>query len=196
MTPLTATDLPDTFPWEDTEADVDPENWSPLDLVTPENLMRQLGSAMKRMDHIQAQAREMRYPIDLWEKQQLGPLMERAAYLDQSLQELGRRYRAADPRHNKTLTLPSGQVRTTTVNPKLEVVDEDAVIAWLEAYADENGKPVTEYLAVHVKPKLDPLKKLADILEGPEGLVAAAHGELIPGVIVKPGDVSVKVVPS
>jgi phage host-nuclease inhibitor protein Gam len=195
MTPPTATDSPpETFPWEDSEADVDLENWTPLDLMVPERLLWQLQVVQRRIATLREQVRAMREPIDRWEDRQLHPLAERAAYLEQALEEMGRRYRAADEKHNKTLVLPHGEVRTTSVKPKLEVVDEAAVVSFLRDYAAENEQPVENFLRVKAEVKKDQLNALAQVVEGPAGLVAAAHGQPIPGVQVRPGGVNVKVV--
>lgn len=188
---------PEDIVWADSEADADLENWTPLDLVTPERLMRQLAGVMRRMDHINAQAREMREPIDTWEQRMIDPLMERAYRLDDQLKELARRYREADEKHNKTLRLPSGEVRSTSTNPRVAVEDEAALIAFLRNFAKETGSKPEDYLAVSVKPKMDPLKKLATIIETHDaGPVACAHGEPIPGVVVVPGGVNFTVKPS
>ena len=188
---------PEDIIWADSEADIDLENWTPLDLTVPETLMRQLARLNSKIDHIQAEAGRMREPIDRWERDQLEPLRERAAYLDQSLQEIARRYREADEKHNKTLRLPSGEVRSSSTNPRVAVEDEAQVVAFLRNYVTETGAKVEDFLAVSVsvKPKLDPLKKLATIIETDEGLVAAAHGEPIPGVSVVPGGVNFTVKP-
>lgn len=52
------------------------------------------------------------------------------AFMDAHLSAYALDRRAADPKHNKTLVLPSGVVKTTEAKPKAEVVDPDAVVAW------------------------------------------------------------------
>jgi phage host-nuclease inhibitor protein Gam len=185
---------PEDLIWEDSEADVDLENWTPLDLTVPERLLWQLQVVQRRMETIHLQTNAMVEPITRWEQDQIRPLAERAAYLEQALQEMGRRYREADPDRNKTLRLPHGEVRTTSVKPKLEVVDEAAVVSFLRDYAAENEQPVENFLRVKAEVKKDQLNALAQVVEGPAGLVAAAHGQPIPGVQVRPGGVNVKVV--
>jgi phage host-nuclease inhibitor protein Gam len=185
---------PEDLIWEDSEADVDLENWTPLDLTVPERLLWQLQVVQRRMETIQQQTNAMMEPFTRWEQEQIRPLAERAAYLEQALEEMGRIYRAADEKHNKTLVLPHGEVRTTAVKPKIEVVDEAAVVSFLRDYAAENEQPVENYLRVKAEVKKAELDKLAQVVEGPAGLVAAAHGQPIPGVQVRPGGVNVKVV--
>ena len=186
---------PEDLIWSDAEADHDLEAWSPLDLSLPEKMLRQLSSLNRRIAHIQSQATEMREPIDRWEREQMEPLKSRAAVLEQGLQEIARRYREADEKRNKTLVLPSGRVESTARQPRITVTDETKVVRFMQDFANERNEPVENYLRIKAEPKMDQLKRLAQIVEAPAGLVAAAYGEPIPGVEVIPGDVSYRVKP-
>jgi phage host-nuclease inhibitor protein Gam len=185
---------PEDLIWSDSEADVDLEAWSPLDLTVPERLMRQLRHVHERAVWISEQADAMRAPINQWEAEKLVPLGERAAELERQLTELARRFREADEKHNKTLSLPSGKVTSKAVPPKVVVADEGQVIAFLHAYAAEFGRPPEDFLRVKVEVK----KKELDSILVPDGLkkglAVVLDGAEVPGVEVVPGDVSFKVV--
>jgi phage host-nuclease inhibitor protein Gam len=192
--PATATDSPpETFPWEDSEADVDLENWTPLDLVVPERLLWQLQVVQRRIATLREQVRAMREPIDRWEDRQLHPLAERAAYLEQALEEMGRRYREADPERNKTLVLPHGRVETRTGRPGLDITDEQALIGFVRNVAAELDQPVENYLAEKVQVKKDAIKGLL----APEGLengvAVMPDGTQVPGLEVRKAEMSVSV---
>lgn len=192
--PASATDSPpETFPWEDSEADLDLENWTPLDLMIPERLLWQLQRTQRRIKLIQEQANEMIAPVVIWEQEQLEPLKERAERLTLALQELGRRYRAADPERNKTLTLPHGRIETRAGRPGLDITDEQALVGFVRNVAAELDRPVEDYLAVKVLVKKDAVKGLL----APEGLengvAVMRDGTAVPGLEVRKGELSVTV---
>lgn len=180
--------------WSDSEADVDLEAWSPLDLTVPERLMRQLRQVHERAAWISQQADEMRAPINQWEAEKLVPLGERAAELERQLIELARRFREADEKHNKTLSLPSGKVTSKAVLPKVVVTDEGQAIAFLHSYAAEMGRPPEDFLRTKVEIKKKELDSILVPAALQEGLALVLDGEEVPGLEVVPGDVSFKVV--
>ena len=131
--------------------------------------------------------------INDWFAHEAKPLDDEIKFNEGRLIEWARRQREADP-SVKSIRLPSGQISSRAVNPRIQVTDEQAVVEFLRSVAVENNEPVEDYLKVEVRPKLDRLKGLADICVTEDGLLAAAHGQPIPGVRVEPGDVSFKVV--
>lgn len=82
----------------------------------------------------------------------------------------------ADPKAPKTVNLPSGSVRSTAGRERVEIVDEDEFLSWAKA---------EEQWDLYVT-KLEPAKTA--IKE------ALKDGEIIPGVELKTGERTVKVV--
>jgi phage host-nuclease inhibitor protein Gam len=97
------------------------------------------------------------------------------------LEDYGHRRRREDPRC-KTITLPSGEVKTRTVKDRVVVEDEARLLRWLRENALE---------AVRVKESVDirALRGLASI----DGGEAHVQGEVLPGATVEPEHVEVTV---
>lgn len=88
--------------------------------------------------------------------------------------------RAEDPKHNKTLVLPSGAVRTIEQRPKVAVADETAVVGWAEASLDpdvlQDVAPV-QPRKLYVQPLRDHLR-LVEVVDHAK-LVLANSAEVI-----------------
>ena len=175
--------------WSDAEADIDLEQWQPLDLATAERLMRQYRRLESRIDHLKAQARQMRADIDKWEDDTTGPMIERLAHLDAQLQEMARIYRASDPKHHKTMTLPSGVVKSITTRPALDITDEAELIGFLRNVAAELDRPIEDFCAVRISVKKEAVKGLLAPAGLENGVAVLSDGEPVPGVEVRPAEI-------
>ena len=82
----------------------------------------------------------------------------------------------ADPRAPKTVNLPSGTVRSTAGRDRVEIVDEDALATW--AYQEGRDDVLVTKVEFRKAPIMEALK----------------DGEIVPGVELRTGERTVKVV--
>lgn len=71
--------------------------------------------------------------------------------------------READPKHNKTLVVPSGAVKTTEHKPRAVVEDEAQVAAWVSCWYPKDSAEVCPPRPPKVY--VDPLRKLTTVVE-------------------------------
>ncbi len=100
--------------------------------------MRKLAAINAEKGAAVAQAEEWRSRIDDWIERATWPLVRRAAYLEGLLIDFARRRREEDPKHNKSLMVPSGIVRSCARAPAPEVVDESQVLGWALVHLDDD----------------------------------------------------------
>jgi len=130
---------PDRIPADaDDPADLEPlppevEAWEVTDTGAAEWAMRLLAAYAAEGAAISDQAALYREQIDLWERHELGRIVRKVEFFRGHLERF-----ALDWRHDTgraTLTLPSGEVKTTKRPARIEIVDEAAVLAWARALA-------------------------------------------------------------
>lgn len=112
--------------------------WQVRSLDDAEWAMRTRSAIVDELAALQEQAEAWRQRVDAWLDQVSRPLVGRVAYLDDRLTTYQAARRAKDERRNKTLYLPSGEVRSRSVAPKvtLRVRDDDErLIAWAKQNA-------------------------------------------------------------
>lgn len=102
-------------------------------------------------------------------------------FMEAHLRRYALERRAEDPKHAKTLVLPSGAVRTVEHQPKAAVADEDAVVTWVcHQWADE---PEVADVVAPPQPRKLYVQRLRDHTEVVEVIDHAqlllADGELI-----------------
>lgn len=97
----------------------------------------ELGQLQAQADQWAAEANDRLARIRQWFDHRAKRFLATKAFLDYHLTRYALDRRAADPKHGKTLVLPSGQVRTTSVAPKAEVADEDSVLMGLASISTE-----------------------------------------------------------
>lgn len=103
------------------------------DLGLAEWAMRHVAEINANEVALEAQRVEWQQRIDAWHAAMTKRLAARRAFLDHHLCEYAAEHRALDPKRNKTLHLPSGQVSSTESKPSIMVGDADRVVGWVEA---------------------------------------------------------------
>ena len=100
----------------------------------------------------------------------------RRAFFTQRLEAFAADYRALDPRNNKTLDLPSGQVKSSDIKPKALVADDAAVAEWAETrlaaeVLDKLVKRTTKTMVVELRK----LVKVAEFQVGVDAVLECGH---------------------
>lgn len=160
------------------EADLDTPAVGDLDAV--ERLLR--GMAWRRRKI--AQARElvdaMKARLDDWFAAQ-----ERrydCSHHEQVLVAYHQARLADDPKA-KTISFPSGTLSSRAGQPRW-VIDDEAFLPWATTYA-------TDLVRVRHEPDRDAIKRTLQVDE--RGVAVDGAGEIVPGVLVEPAEVSFKV---
>ncbi len=164
--------------------------FEPTDDVAAEKLMRRLVAAHRRRAAIIAQAEELIDPIARWRDKELAPFERRIAWLRDHLMlyAVKRRHRLGekDPQA-KTLRLPSGTVPTTRKEPRVDVMDEAAFVAWARVNRRDlvRQPPLPDLAPAKVE-----IKKAVQIVDKDGELVPVLDGEVVPGLVVLGLDVT------
>lgn len=136
--------------------------------------------------------------IERWAAEQMKPIERRRRWLVGLLMDYGRRCYEAEvaekgaAKARKSVKLPSGTIPSSATRPKYVVLDEGALLSFVEADAETYG--------VLVRRKAEPAKSewsdevlgVKDVGEGDETrtiVVFRATGEPVPGVTWDPGGV-------
>ena len=107
------------------------------------------------------------------------------ARLVAALEEYGRRNRTD---YEKTFTFPAGRIETTGYEPRIVVDNPGVYTKWAAENASETLTPPTQ------KPLA---RAVAEAFEIRDGLVVdVVSGEVVPGLTVKPAEVTVTVKPN
>jgi hypothetical protein len=108
------------------------------------------------------------------------------AFFTYLLEDYALRVRQADPRRKSVVT-PYGKVQTRSQDDAVKVDDPDAFVKW----AKENA---TELIKTTEAPTgIADIRAVVDVTD--DGLVIFGDGELVPGLVVKPGGVTAKAEP-
>lgn len=174
-----------------------PEPWTPSDRSSAEWAM-----AIVRRDTLAIDQHE--HDRDAWIQRiteahvsAVAPLVERRARLSAALERYALAWHDEDPRVNKTLHVPSGEVKTTTPRtPKVSITDEAEVVAWLESIDPE---VVTHDVLQRPlpRPMISGVRKLVTTVEKDGGwiVVDPASGERVAGLSAELGDTTATVKP-
>jgi hypothetical protein len=174
-----------------------PEPWTPSDRSSAEWAM-----AIVRRDTLAIARHE--HDRDAWLQRindahsaAVAPLVERRARLVAALERYALAWHEQDPRVNKTLHVPSGEVKTTTPRtPKVSITDAAAVVAWLESIDPE---VVTQDVLKRTDPEpmISGVRKLVTAVEKDGGwiVVDPASGERVAGLRAELGDTTATVKP-
>jgi hypothetical protein len=174
----------------DAESELDPsdetaspvvEAWQVNSTGEAEWACSHLAASQARIAELTAQATEWHQRIIDWLATESRGYEHTAEFFEGRLEDYGHRRRRDDPRC-KTITLPSGLIKTQDHKERVVVEDEERLVKWLRESAPEALK-VTETV------KLRELRALASIDAGEAHL----QGEMIPGVTIEPEHVTVKV---
>ena len=154
---------------------------------------RHLAAATAERDRIAAQAKDWRARIDEWEAAEVRRLDRRLGFFHGHLANYLARWRALDPKRNKTKNLPSVSLRSSAKNVggAVKIADEDQVLAWAGSSlpTDEYAQAVKTTESVLVSK----LRPLLTIRNTDDGQVAEYGGEVVPGVVVEPEGVNLTV---
>lgn len=141
--------------------------------------IRRLGSIRAKMAENAALAQAELDRVNAWLEHVNGAFDGDIAYFEGQLRQYAERQRAEG---RKTVELPHGKIKSRAVAAKFEVIDKAAFLDWARTNAPELIK-ITE--APSITAMNEALTKAADA----EAAITAA-GEVVPGVSVVPGTVS------
>lgn len=111
----------------------------------------------------QAEAEERLARIRQWFDHRARRHQATKAFMEAHLVRYALDRRDADPKHNKTLVLPSGAVKTTEQQPKAAVADEAALVAWVTCWYPQAAAEVCP--PVPPKVYVRPLRELTTVVE-------------------------------
>lgn len=150
---------PDLIPPEDLEPlPPEVEAWEVHDTGAAEWAMRLLAAYNAEGQAIIDQAALYQEQINLWERHELARIVRKAEFFKGHLERFGLDWR--DNTGRPTLSLPSGEVKTTKSPARIKITDEDAVLAWARALP-----PVEAELAAPRKVSLSGVQGLCVITE-------------------------------
>lgn len=130
--------------------------------------------------------------VQMWLKEVNAPLDRDASYFEGILRDYAIRCRESMDDGRKSLNLPTGKVATRVGSDKFEI-DATAFLPWAKQNAPQ-------LIRVKEEPNLSALKEFAvPPSDAPsatsDGVAITSDGEVIPGVRVTPGELSVTVTP-
>lgn len=103
---------------------------------TAEWAMRHVARADAELAELAEQAEEWRDRIGYWFTQASGPLLARRAFMTAHLERYALEVRDADPRR-KSISVPSGTVKTRSSSRAVEIVDPAMILDWARAFAPD-----------------------------------------------------------
>lgn len=168
------------------------EPWRPDNDRAAEWAMAQCVAATAAIDAAEADAQEWRDRISETLRQRTRQHRRRLAFFSQVLEEYALAWHDRDPRANKTLSLPSGKVTTTTPQtPTVKIADPAVVRAWLETLAGVGDDRVTDEVLQRPEPQpmVSGVRKLVVAVEKDGGwlVVDKVTGEKVPGLVAELG---------
>ena len=168
--------------------DVDPHGhasrWSVTDLGAAEWALERLGEALDEIADAEEQAAVWRGRIDEWLAAATARPARFAEFLTQQLADFGLAAREANPKR-ATIKCPAGQVSTRWVGPRPVIVDEVAVLEWLD------GRDEVPDGAIKRRPLVSKLGDAIAISAASTGRVIAEVGCCGATVIVDGQDLAV-----
>ncbi|CEG23161.1 Bacteriophage Mu Gam like protein [Planococcus massiliensis] len=152
-----------------------------------------LGWAFRKLSALQAKEQEIKeyekaeiFRIKSWAAKETNKLDDDIQFFQSHIERYHFRKLQEDPKA-KTLSTPYGKSKSTTSKPSPQSVDDTALLEHIKS----NG--FTDYLKVEESVKWGDFKKRIQITETDDGFAAFdENGEKIPGVIVKPENISFK----
>lgn len=154
--------------------------WRIEDPGSAEWAMRRFGEAAARLAEIETQAREWRDRVDAWAKAESAEPGRREAYFAERLTEWAKRQRRATG--VATSRVPSGSVATRAAQPRIEVVDAEALASWIEANLPTIAEEIVRRT---VSVPVTAVRKLGHTKDD---LLVTPEGEAVPGVHVTQPD--------
>lgn len=156
------------------EAAPNPANRFVVDTEEKANwALHKIRSALKKLGKVTEAADRERARIDEFEKHESLRHRREVQLFEAMLEDYHRRELAKDPKA-KTIRLPAGELKSRKGQPKVEITDVDAFIAWAKEHRPE---------FVRVKTIEEPQKKAVNE-------AAVKDGEVLPHVEVAPAETS------
>lgn len=174
--PLTDDDLDALFDWEDLAgpdaATFDPasspgeaavevvkawnagapaQRWQVADMPSAEWAMRRYATLDAEISEKEHLAADWIDQVRQWLDRTRRPLVRRRDFFEHHLTDYALRWREQDPKRNKTLNLPSGDVPTRLVPARPEVQDDEAFVTWAHTNAPSAIKSKWSPVAAEVK---------------------------------------------
>lgn len=144
--------------------------------------LRKLAAHRAELATVQARADEEIARIDAWTKRHQARIDPHIDYFTDLLINYARQQRTEG---RKTLDLIAGVVKTTASGGGWRVADEDVLVSWLDRVRPELVERAPRVLKAAAN------KVLRVAVDGQ--VVDEASGELVPGVVVEPSRVTVKI---
>jgi hypothetical protein len=162
--------------------------WRIEDDNSAEWAMRHVAAANREIADAEAKAQHWVEQVTDWLTAQRRRPAAKIVFFENHLNRYQRARREADPTA-KTLSLPSGVVRSTMHADTVKIVGKDAYVAWAETNAPET-------LKAHPQPVADKVQDRFKIKDGQ--IVDATTGEVavVPGLMIEPEHLTVKVAPA
>lgn len=156
-------------------ADVEYARWVPTGIGQAEWAMLKLAALKAREREVTGKAREWAARIDEWFRAESERLAPGISFFDRALRAyaIQRRIEAKEA----TSTLPSGYISTRTAKqPKVELDDEDAVVAWATEHLSSDV--YDEVVKTTPKVLISELRKLVDVHEALVGICVVCHAAI------------------
>lgn len=172
----------------------DVHGWSITSLSEAEWAMAKLATTRARIRDMEAHRDEVIRRAQEWYERAARDDLRSAEFFRWKLEDWGHDQRATGATRG-TIPLVGGEVRTTQSGPKVEVTDDAELAAFLDEQGLAGDPDLVKWTA---KVYVGPLRKLVHIGQREDSTYAVVTeaGEPVPGVWVKPGGITVKVVPS
>lgn len=195
---LTDEDIDDLFAFDDTDPIdwpiVDGEvvvpkasAWSVTDTGSAEFAMRHLSHATAAVEDIKAQEAAFIQQIETWATGERRPHERRINFFTGMLIDYAARLREEG---QKTVKLPSGEITSRIKPARTDVVDESKFIEWAKAN-------IPSAIKAKWSPVMAEVKRLVTWTTTEIGSVPVLEdGEVVPGVMLVPEDVSFTVKPA
>lgn len=149
-----------------------------------------MGEAQQLASSIREQARFWRARIDQWERDALSLPLQTVTFMEHHLERFGLAERARTNGKVKSVSLPSGVIRTREGSPTFVMVDADVFMDW----AQDNVPDAVKWVRSPLTSKLTGMTSW-DLADGAvyAEVYLASTGEKIPGLLIDPGSTSAKV---
>lgn len=140
--------------------------WTVTDDGAAEWAMRHIVTANAELEKLREQADDWEARIHQWFTQRARPLQAKVAFMDAHLERYALARREADEKA-KTLTLPSGKVRTTGSSPKVVIVvcadgTTPAAMEWARQHAPEAIETTHRLLVSRLREHVWPHRVVTD----------------------------------
>lgn len=165
--------------WVDVESG--PGRWSIDGVATAEWAMAKLAVYQGRIAEAREQAEKWRVRVDEWEREQVALSAPHAEFFAGHLERyaLERREETGE----KTLHLPSGEVKTVGHRPKVAVEDDGAVARWAEVALTQDDRE--RVVRTTVEALVGELRTVVALVEVPDEL-ALTCGCIVPNTFHDP----------